>query len=43
MRGRIVFHTADGDIERGPGDKTVLPPHTAYAASKRPGSKTRAG
>jgi D-lyxose ketol-isomerase len=33
MRGRIVFHTADGDIERGPGDKMVLPPHTAHAAT----------
>ena len=31
--GRIVFHTAGGDIELGPGDKTVLPPHTAHAAT----------
>ena len=29
VRGQIVFHTAGGDIELGPGDKMVLPPHTA--------------
>jgi hypothetical protein len=33
VRGRIVFHTADGDIELGPDDKMVLPPHTAHAAT----------
>ena len=33
MRGRIVFHTAGGGIELGPGDKMVLPPHTAHAAT----------
>lgn len=33
LRGRIVFHTAGGDIELGPGDKMVLPPHTAHAAT----------
>ena len=33
MRGRIVFHTATGDIELGPGYKMVLPPHTAHAAT----------
>ena len=52
VRGQIVFHTAGGDIELGPGDKMVLPPHTrtrqqsarwACAASKRPASETRAG
>jgi len=32
VRGRIVFHTAGGDIELGPGDKMILPPHTAHAA-----------
>lgn len=50
MRGQIVFHTACGDIRLGPGDKMVLPPHTAHAATvgaegvlclKRPASKTR--
>ena len=33
VRGRIVFHTAGGDIELGPGDKMVLPPHTAHATT----------
>ena len=33
LRGRIVFHTAGGDIELGPGDKMVLPPHIAHAAT----------
>jgi len=31
--GRIVFHTADGDIELGPGNKMVLPPYTAHTAT----------
>ena len=52
VRGRIVFHTPGGDIELGPGEQMVLPPHTAHAATagaegvalhrQRPGSKTRA-
>jgi hypothetical protein len=33
LRGQIVFCTADGDIRLGPGDKMVLPPHTAHAAT----------
>ncbi len=33
VRGQIVFHTAGGDIELGPGDKMVLPPHIAHAAT----------
>jgi mannose-6-phosphate isomerase-like protein (cupin superfamily) len=33
VRGRIVFWTAGGDIELGPGDKMVLPPCTAHAAT----------
>jgi mannose-6-phosphate isomerase-like protein (cupin superfamily) len=33
VRGRIMFHTAGGDIELGPGDKMILPPHTAHAAT----------
>jgi D-lyxose ketol-isomerase len=36
MRGhghQIVFCTAGGNIEPGPGDKMVLLPHTAHAAT----------
>ena len=33
VRGRIVFHTSDGDAEIGPGDRLVLPPHTPHAAT----------
>jgi quercetin dioxygenase-like cupin family protein len=33
VRGRIVFCTGGGDIELGPGDKMVLPPHTPQAAT----------
>jgi len=33
VRGPIVSHTAGGAIEPGPGDKMVLPPHTAHAAT----------
>jgi glycogen operon protein len=33
VRGRIVFHTVGGDIELGPRDKMVLPPHTPHAAT----------
>jgi quercetin dioxygenase-like cupin family protein len=33
VRGQIVFHTAGGDTELGPGDKIVLPPHTPHAAT----------
>ena len=33
VRGRIVFCTVGGDIELGPGDKMVLPPHAAHAAT----------
>ena len=33
VRGQIVFHTASGDIELGPGDRMVLPPHTPHAAT----------
>ena len=33
VRGQIVFHTAGGDIDLGPGDKMILPPHTAHAAT----------
>jgi hypothetical protein len=33
VRGRIVFHTAGGDMDLGPEDKMVLPPHTPHAAT----------
>ena len=33
VRGRIVFHTEGGDVELGSGDKLILPPHTAHAAT----------
>jgi hypothetical protein len=33
VRGTIVFRTAGGDIELGPGDKMVLSPHTPHAAT----------
>ena len=33
VRGRIVFHTSDGDAELGPGDRLVLPQHTPHAAT----------
>lgn len=36
VRGGIVFHTDDGDIELGPGDRMELPPGTSHAASVGP-------
>jgi quercetin dioxygenase-like cupin family protein len=33
VRGHIVFHTGSGDIQLGPGDRMVLPPHTPHAAT----------
>ena len=33
VRGRIVFHTDIGDIDLGPGDRMVLPPHMPHAAT----------
>lgn len=33
VRGGIVFHTDTGDIVLGPGDRMVLPPHTAHSAT----------
>ena len=33
VRGRIVFHTSEGDADLGPGDRLVLPPHTPHAAT----------
>lgn len=34
--GGIVFHTEDGDLELGPGDRMVLPPGTRHAATVGP-------
>ncbi|MQA83642.1 MAG: cupin domain-containing protein [Streptosporangiales bacterium] len=33
VRGGIVFHTDDGDVELRPGDRMVLPPGTRHAAT----------
>src|SRR5580704_12727088 len=37
VRGRVVFHTAGGDIELGPGDKMVLPAAHRARGNGRPG------
>lgn len=31
--GSITFHTPDGDIELGPGDRLDLPPRTRHSAT----------
>lgn len=36
VRGGIAFHTDVGDLDLGPGDRMVLPPHTAHAATVGP-------
>lgn len=36
VRGDIVFHTGDGDLELGPGDRMVLPARTGHAATVGP-------
>jgi quercetin dioxygenase-like cupin family protein len=33
VSGDIVFHTPDGDIPLGPGDRMELPPGTDHAAT----------
>ncbi len=33
VRGQMAFHIASGDIDLGPGDKLVLPPHAPHAAT----------
>src|ERR1700750_2146791 len=44
VRGRIVFHTAGGVIELGPGDKMVLPPRVLTpGATARPSPPARPG
>ncbi len=37
LSGSIVFHTPDGDVELGPGDRLVLEPGTTHAATVGPG------
>jgi mannose-6-phosphate isomerase-like protein (cupin superfamily) len=37
VSGQITFHTNDGDIVLGPGDRMVLPPRTPHAATVGPG------
>lgn len=34
--GSITFHTPDGDVELGPGDRLDLPPRTAHSATVGP-------
>ena len=36
QEGTIVFHTDDGDIELGPGDRLDLEPGTGHAATVGP-------
>ena len=34
--GAITFHTADGDVVLGPGDRLELDPHTEHSATVGP-------
>jgi mannose-6-phosphate isomerase-like protein (cupin superfamily) len=36
LRGSIAFHTDDGDVELGPGDRLDLEPGRAHAATVGP-------
>ena len=36
LSGSIVFHTSDGDVALGPGDRMVLEPGAEHAASVGP-------
>jgi quercetin dioxygenase-like cupin family protein len=36
LSGSIVFHTPDGDVELGPGQRLVLEPGTPHAATVGP-------
>jgi cupin superfamily acireductone dioxygenase involved in methionine salvage len=36
LRGSIVFHTPEGDVEMGPGDRLDLGPGTEHAATVGP-------
>ncbi len=40
VAGSITFHTADGDVPLGPGDRLDLPPGTAHAATVGPAGVT---
>jgi cupin superfamily acireductone dioxygenase involved in methionine salvage len=33
LAGAITFHTPQGDINMGPGDRLDLPPNTAHSAT----------
>lgn len=33
IEGSITFHTTNGDIELGPGDRLDLPPRTQHSAT----------
>lgn len=36
IEGSITFHTPDGDVEMGPGDRLDLPPGTPHSATVGP-------
>ena len=36
LSGSIVFHTADGDVELGPGDRLDVDPGTEHSATVGP-------
>lgn len=40
VAGSIVFHTPDGDIALGPGDRLDLPPGTTHSATVGPDGVT---
>ena len=39
QRGSIVFHTRDGDLQLGPGDRLDIEPGTEHAATVGPGGR----
>ena len=40
VEGSITFHTPNGDVELGPGDRLELPPATSHSATVGPGGVT---
>ncbi len=40
VAGSITFHTDDGDLQLGPGDRLDLPPGTEHAATVGPSGVT---
>lgn len=36
VRGSITFHTLEGDVRLGPGDRLDLPPGTSHSATVGP-------